>query len=639
MSIFITFKNTISIIEIILTVSYLILFMITVTFLIYLSVANYDYHFAQAQIDIVFLNTFDSTVKIVNSSDAKIKDPSLNIEAVFKGIRFPTSMAFLGPDDILVLEKNQGTVKRILNGNMLNEPLLDVNVANSKERGMLGIAISKQESKVRDKPIIYVFLYYTETKSKDGEDLPGGVTLGNRLYRYELVNNKLINPKLLLDLPVEPVGEGLGEHQGGVVLIGPDKNVYLVIGDVNQYQQAQNILDGKEPNGTSGMLRITQDGKPVGNGILGDTYPLNLYYAYGIRNSFGMDFDPVTGKLWDTENGLNCCDEINLVEPGFNSGWAKVQGLVELNQSNRLNPVGIFNETLDREKLVNFGKGNYSTPEFIWYYPVGPSAIKFLNSDKLGKQYENDIFVGNVNHANLYHFDLTENRTELLLKGNMTKNIVESREDPEDIVFAEGLGRITDIDIGPDGNLYVLSHTWDINNQYLQMGSIYKISKLVEKAENATVEQETWTNYAGPTLSVSMETDNPISGNGSLRVDIMPAATVEEAVNSSWSLISSGFVPVKENAFYNYSLDVSAKDVNQLHSKVKYYYSNRSEIKEDFIFGGKDGTFEKGFSNSFLSPERTEYIKIQMLTKQSHGKPSIYLIDNVTLEEKKFSAG
>ena len=106
-----------------------------------------------------------------------------------------------------------------------------------------------------------------------------------------LVDNKLINPKLLLDLPAEPKPF----HQGGVIMIGPDKNLYVIIGDVDHFTQAQNYNDGQIPDGTGGVLRITIDGTPVGNGIIGDTYPLNLYYAYGIRNSFGMDFDPVDG--------------------------------------------------------------------------------------------------------------------------------------------------------------------------------------------------------------------------------------------------------------------------------------------------------------------------------------------------------
>jgi aldose sugar dehydrogenase len=571
------------------------------------------------------------------SAEPVVNDPSLQVEPVITGIKFPTSMAFLDHDDILVLEKNQGTVRRIVNGNILAEPLLDVNVANKEERGMLGIAVTKHETKNGDKLKVYVFLYYTETKSKDGEDLEdGGVVLGNRLYRYELENNRLINPKLLLDLPAVPGAD----HQGGVVLIGPDNNVYLVIGDVNHFNEAQNILNGKIPDGSSGILRITQDGKPVGNGILGNSYPINLYYAYGIRNSFGMDFDPVTGNLWDTENGENCCDEVNLVEPGFNSGWAKVQGNVELNQSDRLDKIGIFNETSEKEKLVDFdGKGNYSSPEFTWNYTVGPSAIKFLNSDKLGEEYKNDIFVGDVNHQNLYHFDLTENRTELLLDNKIINKTAESRKDSKDIVFAKGIGRVTDIDVGPDGNLYVLSHMWSKDNQSLPTGSIFKISKLVKKGDNATMGQETWTNYADQTLSVSKETEKPISGNGSLRVDIRPAATVEEAVNSSWSVISTDFIPVKENTYYNYSLDVFGMEVNQLHSKVYFYDSNGTGINSNFFFGGTDGTFKKEFSKSLLSPSNTKYLKIQMWVRQSAGKPASYLVDNVKIEANKFETG
>ena len=71
---------------------------------------------------------------------------------------------------------------------------------------------------------------------------------------------------------------------------------------------------------------MTVDGKAVGEGLLGHYKPLNMYYGYGIRNSFGIAFDPLTGNLWDTENGPGFGDEINLVIPGFNSGWLKVQG-------------------------------------------------------------------------------------------------------------------------------------------------------------------------------------------------------------------------------------------------------------------------------------------------------------------------
>ena len=186
--------------------------------------------------------------------------------------------------------------------------------------------------------------------------------LGNRLYRYELVDNKLVNPKLLLDLPTSSGAS----HNGGPLLIGPDNNIYLPMGEGGYMKgQISNNGDGSPPDGRGGILRVSEqtvaietrqaatvethaggdgeDDEDNGNendkdnsidGILGDEDPLNKYYAYGIRNSFGIDFDPVSGKLWDTENGPGYGDEINLVEPGFNSGWGKVQGIWE--------PEGLF---------------------------------------------------------------------------------------------------------------------------------------------------------------------------------------------------------------------------------------------------------------------------------------------------------
>src|SRR5215208_1110213 len=233
----------------------------------------------------------------IGDETATTRDPNLNIETVAEGLEFPTTMAFLGTNDFLVLEKEKGTVQRIVNGKMLPEPILDVNVGASQERCMCGIAISTSTP-----GHTYIFLYFTETESADKEDvLQGNDPIGNRLYRYELVNDKLINPKLLLDLPATPGPR----HNGGAIKIGPDNNLYVTIGDVDGHEtQSQNQRDGGLPDMTGGILRITQEGNPVsGDSILGDESPLDMYYAYGIRNSYGIDFDPVTGKLWDTENG------------------------------------------------------------------------------------------------------------------------------------------------------------------------------------------------------------------------------------------------------------------------------------------------------------------------------------------------
>src|SRR5690242_3676620 len=399
-------------------------------------------------------------ITIQSAQGPVINDPNLKAKIVFKGLNFPTSMAFLGPNDILVLEKNDGTVKRIVNGTMLPHPLIHVNVANKAERGLLGIAVSRIKSTNSTRPTTYVFLYYTESGGgKTGDDTTAGVKpLGNRLYRYELINDKLVNPKLLLNLPASP---GIA-HNGGKIVIGPDNNVYVVIGDVNDdnYSNAttlaENVKGGRPADGRGGILRITQEGQRVGKGILGDGFPLNLYYSYGIRNSFGMDFDPLTKTLWATENGPRFGDQIELVEPGHNSGWMQVQGIWK--------PHGVKAGDImlhPESNLVDFGgKGKYRPPEFTWYGPdVGPTGLKFLNSDKLGRQYKDDMFVGDFHFGNLYHFKLNAQRNGLLLNGPLATKVAANSTEPaiQSILFGHGFGGITDVQVGPDGYLYVLS--------------------------------------------------------------------------------------------------------------------------------------------------------------------------------------
>jgi glucose/arabinose dehydrogenase len=369
-------------------------------------------------------------------------------------------MAFLGQHDILVLEKNNGTVRRIVNGVSLSNPLLDVAVASKDERGLLGIAIAKDEAK----KVNYVFLYFTESASGvDGDDVTNKTEpLGDRLYRYELIDNQLVRPKLLLDVPAVTQSK-YAFHNGGKILIGPDKNVYLGIGNMEHNTKAENNKTGLPPDGTGGILQLKQNGEPTLDDILGKKFPLNLYYAYGIRNSFGMDFDPVTGNLWDTENGPSYGDEINLVRPGFNSGAKIFYGVIDNQIGNNTQP----------NKLVYFGgKGKYSDPEFEWNQTVGPTALKFLNSTKLGKQYENTMFVGDINNGNLYNFKLDKERKHLLLEPPLDDRKANSPSELESVIFGQGFGGITDLQVGPDGYIYVLAIK-TFHNDY--RGTIYRI--------------------------------------------------------------------------------------------------------------------------------------------------------------------
>jgi glucose/arabinose dehydrogenase len=445
------------------------IFLITILVLCFI-IPSYQYWYYQAYAEV--------TKAPASSVGPTINDPTLRVELVFKGLKKPTTMAFLGPNDILVLEKNEGTVKRIVNGTMLPQPVLDVNVANEMERGMLGIAVAPKHE---NKPI-YVFLYYTESQTKDGDDITEQKQpLGNRLYKYEFLNGKLVNPKLLLDLPAKE----RAFHNGGVIAIGSDNNLYFVAGSVASDKIAStsfgpdngkilNIKDGPEPDGRGGILRITQDGQVLkGMSVLGNKDPLNKYYAYGIRNSFGIDFDPITGKLWDTENGPTKNDEINLIEPGFNSGWKLVNGMFSNGNKFDLNDLEDFG-----------GKGKYSDPEFAWNHTVAPTAIKFLNSDKLGKRYENDLFVGDFNNGNLYHFDLNKKRNELSLKGLLHDKTASDMNELQkehtilgqgfggisgkgDIIYETGFGGISDIKESPDGYLYIIS---------MGQGAIYRVA-------------------------------------------------------------------------------------------------------------------------------------------------------------------
>ena len=378
-------------------------------------------------------------VASIGKGEPTIKDLNLKVETVATGLALPTTMAFIGPNDILVLEKNKGTVQRIVNGQMLAEPLLRVNVSSEVERGMLGIATSQDNQTGKSN----VFLYYTESE--------GGEPVASRLYRYELTNEKLVNPVLLLDLPAVPGPR----HNAGNIMIGPDNNLYVSVGDLDGHiTSAQNIKGASGLDGSSAILKITQDGQAVGQGMLGESGISNKYYAYGLRNSFGMDFDPVTGKLWDTENGASYGDEINFIEPGFNSGWLQVQGMAP--------------DNFNIEDLENFqGKGNYSDPEFVWTDTVGPTAIKFFGSDRLGNQYKNDIFVSDITQGNIYHFDLMGNRTNLILDGLLADKMSNNSTENQDIIFGEGFGGISDLEVGPyDGYLYVVS---------LGHGNIYRI--------------------------------------------------------------------------------------------------------------------------------------------------------------------
>jgi aldose sugar dehydrogenase len=400
----------------------------------------------------ITLTFFNSLIQTVYAQPTVVDD-DLDVEAAVEGVSSPTGMAFLDDNNILVLEK-RGNVRLVANGILQERPILQVQVSAEGESGLLGVAIANGTVSNRNITNANVFLYYTEADA-----------LRNRIYKYQWDGETLTNPTLILDLPAGP----RPNHNGGKMIIGPDGYLYAVIGDKNRDGQLQNFADGPLDD-TGGILRINpQDGSAAPNNPFtsSNNNVLSKFYAYGIRNSFGIDFDPVTSMLWDTENGPDSYDEINLVNPGFNSGWETVMG-----------PISRTEES--KEDLVNLPGSHYADPLFSWATTVAPTDMEFFSSSKLGERYTNNIFVGDITRGNLYLFQVNENRDGISAdkaqqQSDLSDLVIDNEDELSAITFGNGFGGITDIETGPDGSLYVLSDE-DLITDTEDDGIIYEIS-------------------------------------------------------------------------------------------------------------------------------------------------------------------
>jgi aldose sugar dehydrogenase len=382
--------------------------------------------------------TSDGTFQVLpDPSPPSISDPNVRVEKVISGLDSPTSMAFLDNDDIIITQKDDGKVRLVSNGVLQPQPILQVPVVNNSERGLLGVAIAN----TTDSATKNVFLYYTELVGDQAK---------NRIYRYDWSGTgNLVGGRLILDLPGEPGPN----HNGGKLRIGPDRMLYAVKGDLNRDGMLENVKDGPQPDDTSVILRVDYEGNGVGNPLSGGGTNLTKYYAYGVRNSFGFDFDPLTGVLWDVEDGPTEYDEINIVLPGFNSGWQQVMGPLDRNEGNTV------------EDLVQFQGSHYADPVFSWLRSEGVTDMEIFNSSTLGERYDYNMFVGDINNGNLYFFTINSNRTGLDLGGiaGLEDLVADNAEELNAVIFGRGFtGGITDIETGPDGNLYILTLSGDL---------------------------------------------------------------------------------------------------------------------------------------------------------------------------------
>jgi aldose sugar dehydrogenase len=445
-----------------------------------------------------------------------VKDPALEVRPVVSGLEMPIGVAFLGESDFLVLEKATGRVKRVQDG-VVTSTVLDLPVNSASERGLLSIALHPD---FRHNG--WVYLFWSESRSgADSAALDDVPTRGNRVDRFTWNGSTLTFDRTLRRFRSFQADEGQalrGNHNGGVMRFGPDRKLYVIVGDTGRRGQMQNLVDGPFGEGidddqfggpdpdnnhlTGVILRLNDDGTaPRDNpfyregaergGLVGAN--LKRLYAYGIRNSFGMTFDPYSGNLWEQENGDDSFSEINRVEAGFNSGWTQIMGpadrvaqfrAIETDTRTGIDPnapAGYFGlqqirwspENIARtpgdalSRLFRLPGSRFSDPEMTWKYEVAPGGIAFLRGDGLGRRYDGDFFVGSARAAlvsgNLFRlevdhsrraFDFDDRRLRDRVADNLLKyDVTES----ESLLFGENFGVTPDVQSSPAETLYVVS--------------------------------------------------------------------------------------------------------------------------------------------------------------------------------------
>jgi glucose/arabinose dehydrogenase len=494
----------------------------------------------------------------------RLVDRNLTVDEAIGGLVTPIGVAFLGPDDMLVIEKNTGKVVRVTNGEVAGT-VLDLSVNWASERGLLGIALHPDFPSDTG-----VYLYWScrsaaaldvdpftpeeqrcsddhLTDLPDTDDLLRVPLLGNRVDRFTWDGSALSydrNLELLLSFqndgaPTPPgqddsAGGSHGQqparanHDGGVIAFGPDGKLYVIVGDLGRRGALQNLPCGPTATTCPGsltpddqfggpaaddahlsgvILRLNDDGSTptdnpfYGHGAsIGGEIGANVQrtFAYGIRNSFGMAFDPVSGSLWDQENGEDAFDEINRVDAGLNSGWIQVTGPASrVGQFRQIETTSLHHDDFPNLQQFRWGPeriattpiaamsrlfrlpgSHYSDPEFSWKFVLAPAAIGFQAGRGLGPQYANDMFVGfstlDTLGGPLFRFNLTGNRQKIAvddprLNDRVADNLTfHGMTESETLVFGTDFGIVTDIKTGPNGNLFVVS---------LDNGAVYEISR------------------------------------------------------------------------------------------------------------------------------------------------------------------
>src|SRR3989475_4036087 len=225
------------------------------------------------------------------------------IDPYLSGLNVPIALGFASDGRIFFNERNTGSIRIIENGSLLPTPFITLpNTDTAGERGLLGLAL---DPAFPSTPYVYAYQTYIDTANS---------STYNRIVRISANGNLGVSYTVILRMP--PLS-GATNHNGGVIAFGPDGKLYAVVGENANPSLSQ---DPMSPLGK--VLRTYPNGSaPSANPVYGNPAWYNPTYTYGPRNMFGLAFHPITGRMYVTENGPNCNDEVNLLAAGSNYGW------------------------------------------------------------------------------------------------------------------------------------------------------------------------------------------------------------------------------------------------------------------------------------------------------------------------------
>ena len=435
-------------------------------------------------------------------------DETLGVEVVTAGLTEPTALAFLARNDFFVTEKSTGEVHRVVDGEV-SDPVIDLAVNFFDERGLLGIALHPQFGENG-----YAYMYWTSSGEGEGEEgMLGPDTdeefalpeLGNRVDRFVWDGTDLAWDRNIVQLRSNTLDRDTsdrirGNHDAGPLVFGTDGKLYIINGDQNLRGQLQNIAEGPaadDANLAGVVLRLNDDGSvpddnpffSAGAGMGGEVGEnVQMIWAYGIRNSFGLAVHPQTGALWETENGDDSWDEVNILPAGANSGWWQLIGPPERFDEYRQIEVdsedGLDNPDYPPDQLAQSAKevqsrffevagSSYVAPAFSWKYPVAVTSLAFVTDDSLGASSANTAWMGTVLTDSLYRYPLAADGSGFAFPGDSgLADLVDDNAakgdlgESADYVVGTGFGIVTHIVQAPDGLLYVVS---------LSAGAVYRI--------------------------------------------------------------------------------------------------------------------------------------------------------------------